>query len=106
MGPRSNGDAAEEGPVQAFNAIDTALNWQHMLKAGLVSTEMMRVGMNHIRRQAEYFNMLGESLNSLGKLNTDFMQKMTADSASDWNRTADIAAAWSREAPQNRTTRQ
>jgi hypothetical protein len=93
--------------MATFNAIDSALNWQqHLLKAGLVSTEMMRVGMNHMRRQAEYLNMITENLNSLGKLNTEFMQKMTAESASDWNRTAEIAAAWSREAPQNRTARQ
>ena len=105
MSPRWNGADEQQSPF--FNPIEAALNWhQQMLKAGLVSSEIMRIGMNHVRRQTEYMNIFSESLNALGKRQADFVHRLTTESASDWNQAADMAAGWTKDTIQTAANEQ
>lgn len=98
MSSRANGIDDIETPDRAFQFVEAALNWQQQaLKAGLVSTEMMRIGLHHMRRNMEYFGMLSDGLNTLGKANAEFLQRVTNESATDWTKTAEMTSAWTKE---------
>jgi len=86
------------------NMFEAAIDWQQQtLKASLISTEMMRIGMHHLERQLEYLTLVSESLNKFGKLNSEFLQHAADDAATDWSKTAEIAAVWTREAGEQPT---
>jgi hypothetical protein len=73
------------------------------LKASLISTETMRLASHQMRRHFEYLSVVGQTLTSIGKTNTDFVQRVTLESAEDLKRTADRSAAWTRETTEHRT---
>jgi hypothetical protein len=91
-----------QGGLDPFGMFEQVLSFhQQLLRGGIVSGEMLRIGVRTLRRQFDYASSLGNNLATIGNTSSDFLQKMTAASAADWQRTSDLAASWTKETSQH-----
>jgi hypothetical protein len=82
----------------AFSAIEQMLEFQQqLLRTGLISSEMMRVGLNHVRRNVEFANLVGQGLSSLGATQAQFLQRIAKDTVEDWQRVTQKTSGWMRD---------
>jgi hypothetical protein len=82
----------------AFAAMEQMLEFQQqMLRTGLISSEMMRVGLNHVRRNVEFANLVGQGLSSLGATQAEFLQRVAKDTVEDWQRVTQKTSGWMRD---------
>jgi len=105
MPTRPNGQLEDQQrPVDPFSFFQAAISFQQeILKAGLISTETMRLASDQFRRQFEHLSMVGQTFMSISKSNTEFLQEMAAESGENLKRTASLTAAWADKVGENRT---
>jgi hypothetical protein len=84
-----------QGPPDPFGMFEQVLSFhQQLLRGGIVSDEILRIGVRTLRRQFDYASSLGNNFATMGNASSDFLQKITAASAADWQRTTELAATW------------
>jgi hypothetical protein len=91
-----------QGPPNPFGMFEQVLSFhQQLLRGGIVSDEILRIGVRTLRRQFDYASSLGNNFATMGNASSDFLQKITAASAADWQRTSELAATWTKETSQH-----
>jgi hypothetical protein len=92
----TSGQPPAESPptrLDQFAFLEQILSFhQQMLRGTIVADELMRTGIRTLRRQMDFAGTFQQNLDHFGKQNSDFLQSMTAATAADWQRTADLAS--------------